>query len=339
MQHPTNLSVFAKAFENKLESVDNSSFSDVGYCNRYMAHLLAHKKYYIAIYADLFQKMLLHTEKNISEIILVDYGAGSGLLGLFAKYCGFKKVYINDMDVNFIYAAQRLAGKLNIHPDGYIHGDINAVHNFFRNEKPDAIAGTDVIEHIYDLSLFFKTLQEINPLMISGFTTGSNPENYFKVRKLQKLQVKDEFRGSTSEEMFGDKPEEAFFKQRSEIIRSNFSDLPNEITVQLATSTRGKTKKDIITAVQEYIAIGKFPPLLEHPTNTCDPISGSWTERILSLTEYTRLFKQGGFAAEFYPGFFNQFESSPIKKIVNRLISLFGKKISPFIILIGKRSG
>lgn len=339
MQQISDLTKYGKAFEKRLESVDENGFSEVGYCNRYLAHLLAHKKYYIAIYSDLLLRMLRHSKKNISEIILVDYGAGSGLFGLFAKCCGFKKVYINDIDGNCILAVQKLASQLNIHPDGFIHGDIYAVQNFFISDKPDIIAGTDVIEHIYDLSLFFKTLEEINPLIISGFTTGSNPENYFKVRKLQKLQVKDEFRGSTSEEMFGDKPEEAFFKQRSEIIRSNFSDLSDEITALLATSTRGKTKKDIITAAQEYIATSKFPPLLKHPTNTCDPISGSWTERILSLTEYTQLFKQGGFAVEFYPGFFNQFESSQIKKIINRLISLLGKKISPFIILIGKRSG
>ncbi len=337
MQGLSNLTVYAEAFEKQLESVDKNSFTEVGYCNRYLAHLLAHKKYYIAIYSDLLLKMMKHSNKDISEIILVDYGAGSGLFGLFAKCCGFKKVYINDIDQNCINAAQKLAEQLNIYPDGYIHGDITAVQQFFKSKKLDIIAGTDVIEHIYDLSHFFRILEGINPGIISGFTTGSNPENFFKVRRLQRIQVKDEFTGSTSAEMFGDDPEEAFFKQRCQIIKTNFPAIPEATTEQLATATRGKNEKDIIAAVKVYVASGAFPPVLKHATNTCDPISGSWTERILSLNEYIDLYKEGGFKVQFYPGFYNEFEKSPIKKIFNRLAKFLGKRISPYIILIGKR--
>jgi len=31
-----------------------------------------------------------------------------------------------------------------------------------------------------------------------------------------------------------------------------------------------------------------LPPLLQHPTNTCEPLSGSWTEHLLTIAEYQK---------------------------------------------------
>ena len=47
------------------------------------------------------------------------------------------------------------------------------------------------IEHIYDLQDFFSNIRQINPDIVSVFTTSANPENYFKVRQLKRLQLKE----------------------------------------------------------------------------------------------------------------------------------------------------
>jgi 2-polyprenyl-3-methyl-5-hydroxy-6-metoxy-1,4-benzoquinol methylase len=92
--------------------------------------------------------------------VLVDYGAGNGLLGIFAKYCGFKKVYVNDISAIFIEASKQLAKVLDISIDGFIEGDCDKVLEFTKeNDKVDAVVGTDVIEHVYRLYTFSVALR------------------------------------------------------------------------------------------------------------------------------------------------------------------------------------
>ena len=87
-----------------------------------------------------------------------------------------------------------------------------------------------MIEHIYNLGIFFKTIQQMNPKMVSVFTTASNPANYFKVRALQKIQLKDEFEGGSPDDhaLFGESPLEPFIKIREQIIRKYAEELPEK---------------------------------------------------------------------------------------------------------------
>ena len=172
------------AFKKKLSAVIIEDVTLEVSTQKYLSHLLNHKAYYLTIYADVFNKLIKAHGNSTDTIVLLDYGAGNGLLGIFAKFCNFKKVYINDISPSRISAAKKLADQLNISIDGYITGDISAVKSYFKNEKPNAIAGTDVIEHIYNLEVFFKTLQNISPEIVSVFTTASNPHNYFKVKDI-----------------------------------------------------------------------------------------------------------------------------------------------------------
>ena len=194
----------------------------------FLAHLLLYKRYYLHIYASVLEHALKNTDQAKEEIILIDYGAGNGLLGLFAKFCGFKRVFINDHNKVFCEAVERLSIAIDVSPDNIIVGDIDAVVQFFlTEEQPTAIVGTDVIEHIYDLSYFFRIINKINSSIISVFTTASNPFNKYKVHQLKQLQYKDEYIGNSPEAdpLFGEARMEAFIKIREDIIRKNFTSL------------------------------------------------------------------------------------------------------------------
>src|ERR1700733_9757343 len=102
------------AFEKLLDAVKLHAISNEIYCRKYLGHLLDHRKYYLIIYADVLEKLIVHSNKKITEISLIDFGAGNGLLGIFAKYCGFKNVFINDIDKKFLEASGNLAVQLNI---------------------------------------------------------------------------------------------------------------------------------------------------------------------------------------------------------------------------------
>ena len=330
-----------KAFGELLSTLNIDTVSPEIYCKKYLSYLLEHKQYFLEIYADVLQKLVKHSLKNKEEISLIDFGAGNGLLGIFAKYCGFKKVYINDIDKAFVDSAKALAIQLNIDIDGFIYGDTTALTNYFKNEKPDGIVGTDVIEHIYDLDVFFTTLKKLNPLIVSIFTTASNPNNFFKIRRLKKLQWKDEYFGGKPEEseLFGATAHKAYLKIREDIIRDHFT-LPEETIKSFAIATRGLIQQDIIKVTSKSLIRGDLPQPLAHPTNTCNPLTGSWTERILTINEYTKIYKNAGFKLCLYEGFYDEHKSNAkwlINSFLNVGIKILGKNLAPYIILTGTK--
>jgi hypothetical protein len=264
------------------------------------------------------------------------------LLGIFAKHCGFKSVFLNDIDEKFVTASRNLAMQMNVSIDGYIPGDIHAVLSFFKNELPIAIIGTDVIEHIYSLEDFFSTIKKINPSIVSVFTTASNPKNYFKIRQLKKLQIKDEYEGGTPDDfiLFGESALEPFFKTRQRIIHAQLESTDEATILKLAKATRGMNEEDILAATKSYKINGTIPLTLLHPTNTCNPVNGSWTERILKIEEYYSIYNSNEMKLELYNGFYDAYKDG-LKKIINKLLNIavrcFGSPFAPYIIFVGTK--
>lgn len=333
---------YIDSFAARLDRIDPSKISTQDYCVKYLRHLLDHRFYYLEIYAAVLDNLLSVSQMKKEEIILIDFGAGNGLLGMFARHCGFKKVYLNDIDKSFVDGSVALAKELEAVIAGFIHGDVMALKEAFTNEIPDAIAGTDVIEHIYDLDIFFATLQNINPGIVSVFTTASNPENFFKIQKIKRLQLKDELEGGSPNDffLFGENAHESFLKIRKDIIANVPQDLSEVEVDQIAKASRGLDKNDIIRAVNKFVSSKVMPQPVRHPTNTCNPLNSSWTERILSLGEYARIYDRKGFSLKIYAGFYDHFKPGFKKYMnaaMNSLVKILGKKIAPFIILVGSQ--
>lgn len=341
------------SFEKLLNGVQVNLLSATPYAKRYLQHIIDHKKYYLHIYARLLD-LAVQTPPNVTDpssalkkhpdrndLSLIDYGAGNGVMGLLAKYCGFGKVYLNDISEDFLEAAKQLAVQMNIPVDGFIEGDIDKVRDYFATAVPDVLVSTDVIEHIYDLPIFFTTAKKINPGMVTVMSTACNPANYLKVREFKKIQLKDELQGGEPGDhvLFGQDPIEPFIKIRQRIITAYAAGrLTSEAINKLATFTRGLRKDDIEKAVQSYMVHTTWPPLPSHPTNTCDPVTGSWSERLLSFDEYRTIYAAAGYQVQFYDGFYNGYEDSLKSKMLslaNKLIPVSGHRLSPFIILVG----
>ncbi|HOZ79123.1 MAG TPA: class I SAM-dependent methyltransferase [Ferruginibacter sp.] len=341
-------------FEQLLAGVDIDALDMTPYAKRYLQHIILHKKYYLRIYARLLE-LVLQTPPaaanpvgglaatNTKNISLIDYGAGNGILGLLAKHCGFKKVYCNELSADFLHAAKQLAAAMKISLDGFIEGDIEQVKQYFTANTLNVIVSTDVLEHIYSLEHFFATIKEINPAMITVMSTACNPANYFKTREFKMLQVKDELYGGGPGDntLFGETAMEPFINTRKKIIADfGASQLSPEQVNELAIATRGFRKDDIEKAVGKFISDKIMPVLITHPTNTCDPMTGSWSERLLEFEEYKRIYSHAGFEVKFYDGFYNEYESSFKCKLlfaVNKMIPLTGHRLSPFVILVGKQ--
>ncbi len=296
---------FIPAFANLLNTVTVESISSNAYATQYLQTLLQHKLHYLNIYATVLEKAF--AARNNTEVALLDFGTGNGLMALFAKYCGVQQVFASDLSEPFLAAAKQLSKAINVEIDGWVLGDENALINYFSTQHLDIVVGTDVIEHIYNLDAFFSTLQQLNPSIITVFTTASVSENYFKVRQLKKLQIQDElvdsnaFQNGMNNEFAG----VSFIEVRKKIIASHQPKLSNEIIQLLAEKTRGLNKVDIEKAIDHYLQNNVLPNSTNHPTNTCDPITGSWTERLLTIKEYRALHLRHDKILLVHYGFYN----------------------------------
>jgi 2-polyprenyl-3-methyl-5-hydroxy-6-metoxy-1,4-benzoquinol methylase len=316
-----------QSFLQLLSTVDQQSVTDDYYCSNYFSHLLKNGEYYLTLFHQVLNTVVLQCKKQPHQICLIDFGCGNGWLGLYAKYCGFNKVVLIDNNEVFATAALNLSRKLNIDVE-VICGDENQLTHF----RADALVATDVMEHIYDLPQFLQSIDQINSNLVTVFTTASNPWNPMVVKKLKALQIQDEWHGNKGGDLMGD-AHPSYHSLREKIIRTNMPDAEN--IENLVMSTRGLAGKDLHDAVINYTESGRLPKPAPG-VNTCHPITGSWTERIYSTKEIHTIFTASEFDYEISPGFYNTFNGgvkSVLKKVLNVLISIFGKRIAPWIMI------
>ncbi len=336
----SNFQQHIPSFTKLLNNINVADISSNAYAGDYLQKILEHKIHFLHIYADALNKAFDAADCLPAKATLIDFGCGNGLLALFAKYCGVYEVHASDVNADFVMAAQQLSKQLNIALDGWIIGDENSLTKHFVQQKPDIIIGTDVIEHVYNLDRLFSIIQLLNPNMITVFTTASVAENPFKSKQIKKLQREDEYTGSNilhSNHPFAGWP---FLQVRKQFIKTAFPELPKDTILLLAKATRGLQQNDIKPAVDNYLQ-KKILPTLPQNDNTCDPVTGSWTERLLTVTDYKKIYNQYGFQLSIYHGFYNSFEpgfAALIRKLANGFIKLWGIKLAPFIVLVGKRT-
>ena len=313
------------------------------YARRYLQHLQRHHLYYLAIYASVLDEVMQQANMHAGDIRLVDYGAGNGLLGIFARHCGFHTVIICDQDKDFIRATRMLALALQVYPDEFVSGDITDLLSRDYKSKIDAIVGTDVIEHIYNLDDFFGGVQELNPNMVTVFTTASNPCNYFKLKKLEKVQFRDELEGSHPGDfaLAGAEKHISFLAMRRKMVAEQLPEAGAEELEKLAIATRGLNEYDIAKCVTQYKLTGELPLPPARVSNTCNPQTSSWTERVLRLRDYRSIYNQYGFELSIRAGYYNS-HTPGLKKYLNLfrniLVKLTGTFTAPSITLSARKA-
>jgi SAM-dependent methyltransferase len=310
-----------------IQWIRNIDFETLGisqYNREYIQRLLPNLEYFSRIYTD---SILILLKKEKIQTHFVDFGGGHGFLSILLKALGFKVIYCdhNPLSVQTII---KLKERLGFGPDHIVEGSSGELLAYCTSNKikPNYLIATDLIEHIYDLNVFFADLYQINPGFKMIFTTGSNPSNPYKVKHLRKLMESIE--------------KNMFFPMRSDFIRENYQDLTDKEVSILAKSSRGLTYKDISDAVDNYLETSQLPIIHIDKYNTCDPQSGNWMERILPLKEYRKILRENGFKVEFKKGFYNKKQNNRINSFVVRVINktikytgFIGRILAPFLII------
>ena len=329
---------------NKINNLDIDSLILSDYYRRYFNEI-ANKKN-LTNTLNKYKFILLMAIKDSNEMInnltFMDYGGGTGILSMLAKEANFKNVIYSDIYKPSCIESCLVATKMGIKCDHYVLGDIDKVINYVKENSlnVDVIGNYDVIEHVYDIKYFLENIKYLSNSKISIFlasgANGANPKINFQMTRLHE---KMEFIGR--EYTYGRKPTDAtlsLLKMRKVIISNEYPQLNEKKIDLLARATRGLTKADILKALQLYFDTGKIPNP-NHPTNTCDPLTGNWFEQILNPFLLTSDLKKQGFSnCEVFAGrYFSK--NNYIKKLLNLFIIIFPPRlsliVSPFYAIKG----
>ncbi len=267
--------------------------------------------------------------RPIHEINIVDYGAGLGTLYLLAGMLNFKRVVYNDYLPDWKNAAQTVSEALNIPVNSYITGDIDAVLKYGDTEgfTFDIIASRNVVEHIYDLPLFYSFVFRHNPAAIIFSTTTANYHNPAMRLLHYFIHIKAE--------------KKDYGPSRKEAIRKEWPAITSEQLDDLLKKTRGKAKNDFYDAIESY---RQHQPVTIVPylrSNTCIHSTGYWCEHLLTRKEHGDIITGAGYKIEYSPGYWDTHYKSVFMniaaKIFNYFITLLGGKgylVSPFVNIV-----
>ncbi len=276
---------------------------------------------------------LLFPESAKRPEMFVDYGGGHGLLGGLAKEAGFPNVIYNDIFSGCADDARSLARHLGCEADLYVVGDIHAVAAALKSNPPvsGAIASINVIEHIYDMDEFLKVSAGLaRGPMTMVLSTSANPLNPIVARRHYRQHNEWEFTDGPHESSYPMDTLRAFRDVRRDIIKEAAPQLSMQDVEELTLRTRGMHKADIQKAVKQFQTTKQLPPVPKHPTNTCDPLTGSWQERLLDIGDMRATLGGCGFDVRVMGGYYAGHGGSGAKKAVARVlnhgISLLGSQ-------------
>ncbi len=331
-----------KEFISLLEklNVDDLVISD--YNKIYLKKHLESLTYSVNIAWQILAIGLKKIDKPIEKITVAEIGGGTGIISLLAKNLGFGKVIYSDTYEQSCLDFEVIAMALGLKPYEIICGSIETLAKNHKNAI-DLMVSRDVVEHIYNPELFFKQSIENFKGAILVHNTSANIYNIFKKKYFKKIHQLDEWEGNSNQFKPGDSVE-SYYKMRLDFINKNFPDLSASRREVLAAITRGKVFSDIKKDVENYRVTEKLPPLPAHPTNTCDPSNGNWTEQLMSFEQYESFVKKDDYKTEWffapYDEWRNKILNLIVLKILNRIIRYSGKLarfISPAIIIVAQR--
>jgi hypothetical protein len=290
-------------------------------------------------------------EYSVVPDVFVDYGGGHGVLGCLAREAGFPCVIYSDFFEGCADDARKLAESLGLVADSYVCGDIQAVAAAMKSKPSNwaTLASVNVIEHIYDIGDFISTACALSSgPMTLALSTSANPLNPLVVQRHRRQHSEWEFTDGPHKGSYPMDTLKAFCSVRRDIIRAAAPELSASEVESLMTATRGMRKTDIENSVLVYRQTMVMPAAPKDPTNTCDPLTGSWQERLLDINEVRQRFGACGFDVRlmggYYAGYGSQSMTRTLSKAaaycVNYGISLLGSqgaRIAPCIMFHATR--
>ncbi len=337
----------ALSLRPKLKQLPISSLDISAYNQRYLNEKIEMVDAMMDIYSRLLYLVLKDYNSDLKNFVLVDYGAGSGVFSLLAKEAGIGTVIYNDIYDVSCADVRKTSKALNITIDHIVCGDTDVLITYLHQHSIaiNAIASFDVIEHIYNIEEHFSKLAHLQAVPFTLlYGSGANTESPWKVKAITKIQLTDEYENKA--ETWGHKERDTlqpFLEVRKHIISSYASQIKPSDVEFLAKATRGLIKEDIEKCVDEFLSAGSISYKMEHPTNTCDPLTGNWSEHLMDLNWLEKYLQKLGFTTQIICGYYpinGPWINQGIKTIINAWIKLRTRKgmgLAPYFWVVGRK--
>lgn len=293
-----------------------------------------------------------YSEVLYDEFVFIDHGGGVGVLSLLAKELGIGTVIYNDLWAPYCKDAQIIAEAIKAdRADHYILGDTDELVGFLKKNSIscNALASYDVIEHIYDIEAFLVRLSDLSagPLTVV-MASSANPFNPLIRRHHTKFQRKAEYGGREKKQgCREDYLTKAYVIVRREIISKHAPSLSDAEVRRLAKATRGLIEPGIKEAVDEYLKTTNIPQEPDHPTNTVNPYTGNWAERLHDINHLKEILSNEGFRVDILAGYYANSKTNHLLKrfmgiALNPLIRILKDKglfFAPFYTIYARKEG
>lgn len=278
-------------------------------------------------------------------LVFVDYGGGTGMLSLVAKAFGIGTVIYCDVYDTSCRDAQTIAALLGLEADHYVTGEVADLVRTLneRHLRCDIIASVDCIEHIYNIEEFLGSMVSIpSDRLVLWHSSSANPCRKRTRRMMETVHRKAELEDREPEK--GDKQRDtrlAFLAARKKIVAKLVNQLSDGEIEELARRTRGQRREDIERAVRSFLETNIYPAGPDHPTNTCDPYTGNWAERLMDPFWLRKIVTECGIDAVVKPGYWAGEPGAKLlaKWIANAVLSVTGNRalwLAPYYVLLGE---
>ena len=295
------------------------------YFVRYLRGLLPAVDLMIERYAGILAGAL-SAHPDPDACTFVDFGGGNGLLSLLARAAGVGRVVYGDIDENTCRDAHALGRLLALEADAYLSGDVAALRAELEGGPPGpvAVGSYDVIEHVYDLAAGLAELARIPASRLSLMHASSaNAANPFVRLKLERHHRRVEHQERTPQ--WGDKGRDsnrAYADLRRDMIRSALPGLEGARLEQAVDATRGSAGGDVAAVARRFVESGQRPAPDRFASNTCDPRTGNWAERLMDHDDLRRWALSCGFArVDILPGRYGRYPGR-LKSVVGGVLNL-----------------
>ncbi len=326
----------------KLRALDLDSLELTPQGKDYFQFMLPKLDYVQELNVTILEELISQQTKNLEHLCILDHGGGIGLWSFLLKELGIGQVVYHDISQIYQSDVRKLEKSLGIKLDYFCLGDSNTLVEFckFNNLVLDGMGSRNVIEHVPDLDILFRNLSKIGSKEFVGvFSTSANLHN--PVVKWQHINIHKSYEvNGPNTHKSGKVLQKGYSGRalRTKIILDADSSLSAHDVHRIAIRTRGFTKIDIEKAVITFHKTGILPKSIDHPTNTRNPNSGSWVERLVHINTYKEITWKNGFSLVPISGFYNENLKNPIQrtfaKVFNRIIPISGRlkvHLSPFL--------
>jgi hypothetical protein len=315
-----------KAVENVFARLAGLNLAGSGLSEHTMKYISRYQKesrFFIGAYSQLLETVLQSAPKSKEETVFADYGGGCGILSFIAIEAGFGKVICIDNFETVLNDARKLGQLLGYRIDRYVNGEEKELVSTLPEmlAQTSVICSFDVIEHIYNHEEWIRTVMRDAERVVI-FHTSANPYNPFIVRRLKKIHFTAEYIGCADNIRIGNSfSNESFLSERARIIQRNFPQLSGENIMELAECTRGLKEDKILEATAQHINNETISYKPDHETNTCDPYTGNWAERLIDPIRLKAFCEKNNLGINI-KGSFYSYSSRPVLNIIKYLLNL-----------------